>query len=109
MKFQMLTILFLFISIVPAAAEEIIKEYSGTETVSSEPFTVTDGWEIRWETKGQYLQILLNTDKNVPLEMPIQQMGPGSGTYHHAEGGTFILDMNASGEWKVTIMDVDEK
>lgn len=50
-----------------------------------------------------------NTNENVPVEMPVQQIGPGSGTYCQAEGGTLILGMNASGEWKVTIVDVNKK
>jgi len=58
--------LFMFL-LIPAGAEEVIKEFSGTATMTTEPFTVPDNWEIQWETKGQYLQILINTGDSVPL------------------------------------------
>ena len=96
-------VLFMFL-LIPAGAEGVIKEFSGTETITTEPFTVPDNWEIQWETKGQYLQILINTGDSVPLDYATQQMGPGKGTSKQEKGGNYILDMNASGEWKVKIL-----
>ena len=104
MKRCILTALFVMFLLLPAGAEEVIKEFSGTETMTTEPFTVPDNWEIQWETKGQYLQILINTADSVPLDYATQQMGPGSGTSKQEKGGSYILDMNAQGEWKVKIL-----
>ncbi len=90
--------------LLPAGAEEVIKEFSGTDTFSTKPFTVPDNWEIQWESKGQYLQILVNTENSIPLGFAADQMGPGSGSSVQPKGGTYILDMNASGNWKVKIV-----
>ena len=107
MRLFILSICFVALFFLPAGAEEVIKEFSGTETMTTEPFTVPDNWEIQWETKGQYLQILINTADSVPLDFATQQMGPGSGTSKQEKGGSYILDMNASGEWKVKILKTE--
>jgi len=87
-----------------AGAEEVIKEFSGNGTFSTKPFTVPDNWEVQWESKGQYLQILINTADSVPLGFAAEQTGPGSGTSKQEKGGTYYLDMNAMGEWKVKVL-----
>ena len=96
-------VLFMFL-LVPAGAGEVIKEFSGSETATVGPITVPDNWEIQWETKGQYLQILLNSADSVPLDMLLQQMGPGKGVTKQEKGGSYIIDFNASGEWKIKIL-----
>lgn len=88
----------------PAGAEEVIKEFGGNGTFSTKPFTVPDNWEVQWECKGQYLQILVNSEDSVPLGFAAEQIGPGSGSSVQPKGGTYTLDMNASGEWKVKIL-----
>jgi hypothetical protein len=90
--------------LLPAGAEEVIKEFSGTDTFSTKPFTVPDNWEIQWESKGQYLQILVNTENSIPLGFVADQMGPGAGSSVQPKGGTYYLYMNASGDWKVKIL-----
>lgn len=97
-------LLFMFL-VLPAEAEKVIKNLSGSETVSVGPITVPDNWEIHWETKGHYLQILLSSDGSVPLDMLLQQMGPGKGVTKYEKGGSYIFDINVSGEWKVKIVD----
>ena len=104
MKRGILTALFFMLLLLPAGAEEVIKEFSGTETISTDPITVPDNWEIQWETKGQYLQILMNTADAILLGYAVEQIGPGKGTSKQEKGGSYILDMNAQGEWKVKIL-----
>lgn len=100
----LLLVLFMFM-ITPAGAEEVIKSLSGSETVTVGPLTVPENWEIHWETKGQYLQILVNSAESVPLHFAVEQIGPGKGVSKQEKGGDYILDINASGEWKVKIVD----
>ena len=97
-------LLFMFLA-VPARAEKVIKSLSGSESISVGPITVPDNWEIHWETKGHYLQILLSSNESVPLDMLLQQMGPGTGVTKYEKGGSYIFDLNVSGEWKVKIVD----
>lgn len=94
--------LVLFISF-SASAGEVIRKFSGSETATMGPIEVPDNWEIQWETKGQYLQILLNSANSVPLDMILQQMGPGEGVVKQEKGGSYIFDFNASGPWEVKI------
>ena len=100
----LLLVLFMFL-LIPASAEEVIKELSGSETVTVGPITVPDNWEIHWETKGQYLQILINSADSVPLGFAVEQIGPGKGFSKQEKGGDYILDINAQGAWKVKIVD----
>lgn len=95
--------LVLFLSF-SARAGEVIREFSGSETTSVGPIEVPDNWEIDWETEGQYLQILLNSADSVPLDMIVEQMGPGKGVYKQKKGGSYIIDFNAQGKWKVKIL-----
>ena len=96
-------VLFMFL-LVPAGAQQVIKDLRGSAPVSVGPITVPDNWEIQWETKGQYLQILMNTADAVPLDYAVQQIGPGKGVSKQEKGGDYILDINVSGEWKVKIV-----
>lgn len=96
-------ILFMFL-LVPAGAKEVIKELSGSETVTVGPLTLPENWQIEWETKGQYLQILMNSADSVPLGYAVEQIGPGKGVSEKQKAGDYILDINVSGEWKVKIV-----
>ena len=100
------SLLILFLSY-SAVAGEVIREFSGSETTTVGPIEVPDNWEIDWETEGQYLQILLNSAESVPLDMIVQPMGPGKGVYKQQEGGSYIIDFNAQGKWKVKIQKSD--
>lgn len=104
MRKLILPLILLMFLVVSAGAQEVIKEYSGSETVSVGPLTLPDGWKIQWETKGQYLQILMNTPDNVPLGYAVEQIGPGKGVSKPQKSGDYLLDFNVSGEWKVKIV-----
>lgn len=104
MKLFIASFILFVLLIVPAGADEVIKRYSGTETVSVGPITVPDNWEIQWEAKGAYLQILMNSADNVPLGYAVEQVGPGKGVSKQEKGGDYILDINVSGGWEVKIV-----
>ena len=63
-----------------------------------------DNWVVEWDYKGPYLQILINSEDSVPLGYAAQQTGAGSGSSVQPEGGTYILDINGVGDWKVKIL-----
>ena len=104
MKLFATTLVLLMFLLIPASAQEVIKKLSGSETVSVGPITVPDNWEIQWETKGQQVQILMNSADSVPLGYAVEQIGPGKGVSKQKKGGDYILDINVSGEWKVKIV-----
>ena len=99
-------ILFMFL-VVSANAEEVIKRYRGSETVSVGPMTLPDGWQVKWENKGHYLQILMNSSDSVPLGYVVEQTGPGEGISEKQKGGDYILDINVSGQWEVKIIKAE--
>lgn len=104
MRYLILSMLLVVSFAFTVNAEEVIKRFSGSETATVGPITVPDNWEIQWETKGQYLQILLNSADSVPLDMILQQMGPGEGVVKQPKGGSYIIDFNASGPWEIKII-----
>ncbi len=104
MRVLFLSLMFVLFLSLSAGAGEVIREFSGSETTTVGPIEVPDNWEIEWETEGRYLQILLNSAESVPLDMIVQQMGPGKGVYKQEKGGSYIIDFNAQGKWKVKIL-----
>ena len=107
MRYLVLSVFLVLFLSVSAGAGEVIRKFSGSESASMGPITVPDNWEIVWETKGHYLQILLSSAESVPLDMLLQQMGPGEGVTKYEKGGSYIFDFNVSGPWKVTIQKSD--
>ena len=103
MRAVILSTFLLFALSFSVTAEEVIRKFSGSETVTVGPIEVPDNWEIEWETKGAYLQILLNSAESVPLDMLMQQTGPGKGVTKYEKGGSYIFDINVSGPWEVKI------
>lgn len=104
MRKFILPLLLIMLFVLPVGAKEVIKEYSGSETVSVGPLSLPDKWAIEWEAEGQYLQILINSADSVPLGYVVEQIGPGKGVSKPQKGGDYILDINVSGGWKVKIV-----
>lgn len=87
--------------------DEIIKEFSGSDQHTTRPFTVKDGWEIQWKTKGKFLQIYVLNVKGELVSIAANTQIPGKGSAYQPKGGTYYLDMNALGEWTIQIVKVN--
>lgn len=107
MRVLILPLVLIMFLVVSTNAEEVIKRYSGSETVSVGPMTLPDGWQVKWENEGHYLQILMNSADSVPLGYVVEQTGPGKGLSEKQKGGVYLLDINVSGPWEVKIIKAD--
>ena len=92
----------------PAHAEEIIQHTSGTGHRHLQPFTVKDGWELRWEVTGDNSLLQVVIDRvNPPPDIAIDSVtipGPAKGQKMFAKGGTYYLRViGLAGNWMVTV------
>lgn len=89
----------------PTGTPEILFSIEGTKHEVTDNFEAKPGWQIQWEIDGDALAIAVSGDPN--LGVVVDQKGPASGVTGIAQGGTFTLDIVASGPWKITVIEGD--
>lgn len=89
-----------------AAAEEILQQASANGTRNLRPFTVKDGWELRWDTKSPMFTVMLHSTTGELVDTLATQMQPGPGVTYYPKGGTYYLQIIASGDWTVTVIQL---
>jgi hypothetical protein len=86
-------------------AEEIIAKESASGSRNMRPFTVQDGWEIRWDSTD-HLSIWLNDPKE-PAHRSGEPTKAGSGRSYQAKGGTYFLSViGGSSTWTITVVQL---
>jgi len=96
----------------PARAEQVVQEASGKGHQHLQPFTVRDGWELRWEAIGNdtILQIVVDKLGGAGRDMPIDTVtveAPATGKKFFEKGGTYYIRViGIGGAWKVTVVQV---
>jgi hypothetical protein len=86
---------------------DVVAEYSGSGIQTTRPFTVDGPWEIRWRATGDVFQIYVyQGSSRVPYDVAANDICPCRGRDYQPQGGSFRLDINAIGEWTVTIVQV---
>jgi hypothetical protein len=83
-------------------ARAVVLEISGSSDQTSEPFVVTEGWQIQWQIESGQLQFGLKGDQNI--DSIIDYLGPASGITSPVPVGTFRLVVKASGPWAITVL-----
>jgi hypothetical protein len=93
----------------------LVTKLSGSDTHTTRPFRVENGWEIQWDYKPSGLfansgvfQLYLYGEGNVPLDIVANQMQPGSGSAYRPKGGRYYLEVNALGSWEIRVVQVQE-
>lgn len=99
-------ILGLTVAFPAAAAERLIAEYSGKGMRATRPFEVHGQWEARWVGKGRSFGYYLRRADGKLVDI-VNQVGPGPGSSFFPKPGKYYLDIDASGEWKVRIFELD--
>lgn len=91
-----------------AANEQIVFTHSANGTRNTRPFTVTDRWELRWDTKGEKLAIFLFTaDGESQGMLPmVTQNKPGSDSSYYPKAGSYYLKVVTDGDWTVTVVQL---
>ena len=102
------------------AATPFERYFKGTDSATTESFTVEDGWEVIWETESTYFQLsaygvndplykkgTMTEQEQIVRSFEIYQpiilanSSHSSGKASHALGGTFYLKVKASGRWTI--------
>lgn len=87
-------------------AEDIIAKESASGSRNLRPFTVKDGWEVRWESSDQ-LYIFLHDQQGNTLGKAASQPKAGSGQSYQPKGGTYFLSVVAStSAWTITVVQL---
>jgi hypothetical protein len=84
-----------------APARTDVATFSGDGDDMTESFTVTEPWQIHWETEGETFTFAIGGERDYGVV--IEQDGPGSGVTSPVGSGTFHLEVAAEGPWRVQI------
>ncbi len=88
------------------SAEEVLQQESANGSRNLRPFTVKDGWELRWDAKGDRFTVTLYASNGTPVDSLASQHKPGAGSSYHPKGGTYYLSIISSGDWAVTVVQL---
>ncbi len=88
------------------AQEQAVKNFSGSGGKNTRPFTVSAGWEIQWDAKGDIFQLFLYKADGSMVGVPANQQGSGKGSSYQAKAGEYYLQVNAIGNWTIKIVQV---
>jgi hypothetical protein len=91
--------------VVLAADEQMVVELTGNGSRTTRPFTVKDGWEVRWTATNELTVFLLDV-QGQPLEALGHSMGDAGGATYHAKGGTYSLRIASNAHWTVTVVQL---
>ncbi len=89
-----------------AADEQIIQQVSANGTRNLRPFTVKNGWEIRWDNKGRVLTISVRHRDGKLAAIGGAATAPGRGSSYQPRGGTYYLAVDGMGDWTVTVIQL---
>jgi hypothetical protein len=81
---------------------ETVLELSGTGDQVSDPFDVTPGWQVSWQTAGERFALAITGDQD--LGTVVDLPGPASGVTAPVSGGRFRLEITAEGPWSITVV-----
>lgn len=95
-------------SMLPARAsdEQVIQKLSANGQRNLRPFVVKDKWEIQWDSKGSNLSITIYGADGRVVDVAATQKGSGNGSSYQAKGGEYYLQVNGTGEWTVTVVQL---
>jgi hypothetical protein len=88
-----------------AAEEAIVHQLTANGSRTTRPFTVKDGWEVRWTTTND-LSLFLLDDQGQPLQALGHSLGDAGGATYHAKGGTYSLRISSNAHWTVTVVQL---
>jgi len=88
-----------------AADEQIVMELTGNGSRTTRPFTVKEGWEVRWTATNE-LTVFLVDAQGQPLEALGHSMGDAGGATYYAKGGTYSLRIASNAHWTVTVVQL---
>lgn len=82
-----------------------VLEFSGEGNETTEPFSVRPGWRIDWENEGDQFSFAIRGDRD--FGTVVEQQEPGSGITSPTGGGSYHLEVTATGPWSITVFQGD--
>jgi hypothetical protein len=82
-----------------------VAEFDGSGDLTTQSFTVRDGWEIHWTSESEAFTLAIRGDRN--LGTVVDGAGTGLGVTSPPVGGTFHLEITAGSSWSVTVVQGD--
>jgi len=83
-----------------------IATFSGSGGKNTRPFVSNGAWEIQWDAKGDIFQLYLYTASGDMIGVPANQQGSGKGSSYQPKAGKYYLQVNAIGNWSISIVPV---
>lgn len=83
----------------------LVVELTGDGSRTTRPFTVADGWEVRWTATNERSLVLLDA-QGQPLETLGHSTGDAGGATYQAKGGTYLLRISRHAHWTVTVVQL---
>lgn len=84
----------------------VLMQASGNGARNTRPFTSAAAWEIKWHAKGSMFQTYVYSSDGKLVGVAANQQGSGKGQSFQPKAGTYYLQVNAIGEWSITIVPV---
>ena len=89
-----------------ADEESVIIRVDGSDSGATRPFAVSGPWEIQWVASGNFFAIVLMDSAGKWVDLVANQGSPGKGSSYRPTGGTYYLDIQALGAWKIRAVRV---
>ena len=97
---------FLLMLVSPAiAGDQEIINYSGQGHMVTRPFTADGPWEAQFDAPDALFIYLLGPDGKA-TDLVANQVSGGHGSYYSARAGTYSLQIDGFGTWKVRVVRV---
>jgi hypothetical protein len=95
----------LLVGLANAAEEQVVQELTGNGSRTIRPFTVKDGWEVRWTATNELSFFLLDA-QGQQLEALGHSIGDAGGATYYAKGGTYSLRISSNAHWTITVVQL---
>lgn len=86
-----------------ALARPVTTFEGGTENTTTQRFQVDGPWKLSWDFKGAALKVQIYSDAAGPSAKPIAQAGSGKGSMTVEKGGSFWLEIESAGSYKLNV------
>ncbi|MCS6302323.1 MAG: hypothetical protein H8K07_01455 [Nitrospira sp.] len=94
----------LFVGATFAADEQVVQQFSANGSRTTRPFTVQDGWEVRWTAEKSIGLFAVNGKGEAVAEIGSSSAGMGSS--YQAKGGTFSIQIMSAGKWTIAVVQL---
>jgi hypothetical protein len=85
-----------------SAPGSTVAEFEGSGALTTESFTVSEGWQIHWDSNSDSFSMAIRGDRDFGSVVELDE--PTSGITAPNGDGTFFLEISGDGDWSVTVI-----